>query len=110
MATVRRFFPALVGILWTVALGAQTPDGTITGRVVDDATHAPLAGVSVFIEGTRRGTVTGSDGSFRLSGVPAGNQAVRARQIGYTPQVRNVSVGTGATVTADFSLVASPSQ
>ena len=45
-----------------------------------------------------------------MSGVPAGNQAVRARQIGYTPQVRNVSVGTGATATADFSLVASPSQ
>jgi TonB-linked SusC/RagA family outer membrane protein len=110
MATVRRFLPALVGILWTVGLGAQTPAGTITGRVVDDATHAPLAGVSVFIEGTRRGTVTGSDGSFRLSGVPAGNQAVRARQIGYTPQLRNVSVGTGATATADFSLVASPSQ
>jgi TonB-linked SusC/RagA family outer membrane protein len=107
MATLRYVLPALVGVLWTGALGAQTPGGTITGRVVDSATHEPLSGVTVLIEGTKRGTVTGGDGNFRLSGVPEGNQGVRARRIGYNSQLRTVAVGTGATVTADFALVAS---
>jgi TonB-linked SusC/RagA family outer membrane protein len=107
MASPRYLFPALFGVLLTGALGAQTPGGTITGRVVDSATHQPLAGVTVLVEGTKRGTATGSDGRFRLSGVPEGTQGVRARRIGYDSQLRNVVVGTGATATVDFALVAS---
>jgi TonB-linked SusC/RagA family outer membrane protein len=109
MATVRYLFPALAGVLWTVALGAQAPSGTITGRVVDSATHQPLAGVALSVEGTRRGTVTAGDGSFRLSDVAAGAQSVRARRLGYIPQVRSIVVGAGATATLDFALVASAS-
>jgi TonB-linked SusC/RagA family outer membrane protein len=109
MATVRSFFPALVGILWTAALGAQTPGGTVTGRVVDSTSHQPLAGVTISVEGTTRGTATQSDGTFRLSGVPAGSQMLRARRIGYNPQLRSVAVGTGATASVDFALVPSAS-
>jgi len=109
MATVRYFFPALVGMLWTAALGAQTPSGTITGRVVDSTTRQPLAGVTVSVEGTARGTATESDGTFRLSGVPEGTQVIRARRIGYNPQLRTVSVGTGATASVEFALVPSAS-
>ncbi|HYN80148.1 MAG TPA: TonB-dependent receptor [Gemmatimonadaceae bacterium] len=109
MATVRYFFPTLIGLLSTVALGAQTPGGTITGRVVDNTTQQPLTGVTVSIEGTTRGTATQSDGTFRISNVPEGNQVLRARRIGYVPMLRNVAVGTGATATVDFSLVPSPS-
>ncbi|HZK79220.1 MAG TPA: SusC/RagA family TonB-linked outer membrane protein, partial [Gemmatimonadaceae bacterium] len=105
MTSVRSFFPAIIGVLWSVALGAQTPAGTVSGRVIDSTTQKPLSGVSVTVVGTTRGTITGSDGSFRLGDVPAGNRAIRARQIGYTPQVRNVSVGTGATTTVQFALV-----
>lgn len=109
MATVRYFFPALVGILWTAALGAQTPGGTVTGRVVDSTSHQPLAGVTISVEGTTRGTATQSDGTFRLNGVPAGSQILRARRIGYNPQLRTVAVGTGATASVDFALVPSAS-
>jgi TonB-linked SusC/RagA family outer membrane protein len=109
MVSVRYFFPALVGLLWTAALGAQTPSGTITGRVVDSTTHQPLAGVTVSVEGTTRGTATESDGTFRLSGVPQGNQVIRARRIGYNPQLRSVAVGTGATASVDFALMPSAS-
>jgi len=109
MAIARHVFPALIGMLWTVALGAQTPAGTITGRVVDSATQQPLAGVTVLIEGTARGTQTGSDGSFRLSNVPSGTQSVRARRIGYNTQLRSVDVGAGATANVLFSLVPSAS-
>jgi len=109
MANVRYFLPALIGMLSAVAVGAQTPGGTITGRVVDSATHQPLAGVTVSVEGTTRGTATQSDGTFRLSGVPAGSQIIRARRIGYNPQLRNVAVGSGASAAVDFALVPSAS-
>ncbi len=109
MAIARYLFPAVIGMLWTVALGAQAPGGTITGRVVDSTTQQPLAGVTVLLEGTTRGTVTGNDGSFRLSDVPAGPRSVRARRIGYNTQLRTVNVGSGATATVSFALVASAS-
>jgi TonB-linked SusC/RagA family outer membrane protein len=109
MATVRHFLPALAGIFCCATLSAQTPGGTIAGRVIDSSTQQPLTGVSVLVEGTNRGTVTGSDGTYRLSGVPAGNRDIRARRIGYQSQVRTVPVGSGATATVDFTLVSSPS-
>ena len=109
MATVRYFLPALAGVFCSVALGAQSPGGTIAGRVIDSANQQPLAGVSVIVEGTTRGTVTGSDGTFRLNGVPEGAQGIRARRIGYQSQLRNITIGAGATVSVDFSLVATAS-
>src|SRR5688572_1747669 len=109
MAAVRYFLPALVGtVLWASALGAQAT-GTISGRVVDSAGAQPLTGVTVIIEGTQRGAVTGADGTFRISGVPAGTASVRARRIGYISQVRPVAVGSGATADVQFALAASAS-
>lgn len=109
MAIPRYFFPAVLAILWTTALGAQGPSGTISGTVTDSATQQPLSGVTILIEGTNRGTMTGADGGFRLSSVPAGSRSVRARRIGYNTQVRTIDVGSGATATVNFALAASPS-
>src|SRR5713101_7697136 len=97
MAAVRRLTLALVvGLLVSTRLGAQTPvppTGTITGRVLDAGTQQPVADVSVFVEGTRRGAVTAADGSFTIGGVPSGSQTVRARRIGFgAPNGGSVSV------------------
>ena len=106
MAAFRYFLPALVGsLLWAGSLGAQAQTATITGRVVDSTTQQPLGGVTVLVDGTQRGTVTSSDGTFRLSGAPTGTLNLRARRIGYNVQVRPIAVGAGATATIQFSLV-----
>ena len=108
MAVVRRFTLALlVGLLWSTSLGAQNPvppSGTITGRVVDADTQQGVPDVSVFVEGTRRGAVTGADGSFTIGGVPAGSQTVRARRIGYGAPVQTVNVPNGGSVSAIFAM------
>jgi iron complex outermembrane receptor protein len=108
MAVVRRFTLALlVGLLWSMRLGAQNPvppSGTITGRVVDADTQAGVPDVSVIVEGTRRGAVTGADGTFTIGGVPAGAQTVRARRIGYGAPVQTVNVPNGGSVTAIFAM------
>ena len=85
MAVVRRLVLALLfGLILPNLAGAQNPvppTGTITGRVVDAATQQPVPDVTVFVEGTRRGAVTGPDGTFSIGGVPSGSQTVRARHI-----------------------------
>jgi TonB-dependent starch-binding outer membrane protein SusC len=108
MAVVRRFSLALVvGLLLANQLGAQTPvppTGTITGRVVDAVTQQPVADVSVFVEGTRRGAVSGPDGTFTIGGVPSGSQTVRARRIGFSAPVQIVTVPTSGSVAVVFAL------
>ena len=108
MAVVRRFTLALlVGLIWSTSLGAQNPvppSGTITGRVVDADTQQGVPDVSVFVEGTRRGAVTGADGTFTIGGVPAGAQTVRARRIGYGAPVQTVNVPNGGSVSAIFAM------
>jgi len=108
MEVVRRLILALaVGLIWPTLSSAQNPvppTGTITGRVVEAGTQAPVADVSVFVDGTRRGAVSGADGTFTIGGVPAGSQTVRARRIGFAAPVQIVAVPNGGSVSVVFSL------
>lgn len=104
MRLVRHLVPVLVGsMFWAVQLGAQDA-GSITGRVVDGTTQQPLAEVNVLIEGTQRGTLTRNDGSFTLSGVPAGSYRLRLTRIGYGPLRQDVTLAAGATETVQLTL------
>ncbi|HEV7837045.1 MAG TPA: carboxypeptidase-like regulatory domain-containing protein, partial [Gemmatimonadaceae bacterium] len=108
MAFVRRFIIALVvGLLWAARSSAQNPvppTGTISGRVVDATTQQPVSDVNVIVEGTRRGAVSGPDGTFTIVGVPAGSQTIRARRIGFSAPVQIVVVPTSGSVTVVFPL------
>ena len=89
MAVARRFFFGLVAsLILTVQLSAQAPTGSIKGKVVDSTTRQPLPDATVSIPGTRRGAVTGEDGTFLITSVPAGVQRVRASRIGHAPHQR----------------------
>jgi iron complex outermembrane receptor protein len=108
MAVVRRLTLALaVGLLLPALSSAQTPvppTGSITGRVVEAGTQTPVSDVSVVVDGTRRGAVTGADGTFTIGGVPSGSQTVRARRIGFSAPVQIVAVPNGGSVSVIFSL------
>ena len=105
MALVRYVIPALVGgMFWALPLGAQEPTGTITGRAIDTTSQQPLSGVGIQVARTDRSTLTAQDGSFQLTGVPAGIQQVRASRIGYVVQQQQVTVTGGATVSVEFAL------
>jgi iron complex outermembrane receptor protein len=83
-------------------LGAQQPDGTIRGRVTDDATQQPLSGVTVTV-GSRR-VLTPADGHYLITGVPTGTDTLRTRLIGYASAARPVTVAGGDTVVVDLGL------
>ena len=91
-----------LGVSGASGLAAQT--GAVTGVVTDATTGQPLDGARVGIAGTRTSGLTDSDGRYLLGGVPAGAQTVKVVIIGYGTREREVTVATGSTLVADFSL------
>ena len=101
---------AIVAIaLVPAGLQAQA-DGTITGVVIDQATQRPVQEAQVVVVGTQRGAMTDQQGRFSIPGVPPGTYEIRARRVGYAPIVQRVTVSSGQTETANFSLATSATQ
>lgn len=81
---------AIVAVLLLMVVGtgtvlAQQSGKTITGKVLDE-NNQPMPGVTIIVDGTTNGTMTGSDGTFTLGGVPSGATVI-VSCIGYTDQV-----------------------
>ncbi|GIV80399.1 MAG: TonB-dependent receptor [Litorilinea sp.] len=95
----------LVGCLAPVVAWAQT--GQVQGHVLDEAA-LPLAGVNVYVEGTALGAATAADGSFTIAGVPAGEQVLVARMLGFAPARQTVVVPAGAATEVTFTLIEQP--
>ncbi|MEP6692016.1 MAG: carboxypeptidase-like regulatory domain-containing protein, partial [Gemmatimonadaceae bacterium] len=87
---------------WLAAQAVQ--EGSITGRIVDRVTQAPIVAAQVTVVGTSRGTATGEDGRFRIAGLKPGAIIVRALRIGYQAEARRGVVVAGQAVTIDFTL------
>lgn len=61
--------------------GAAT--GTVTGRVVDPATGAPVVGAVVRLPDLERRTISGVDGMFTLVGIPVGEHGAMISRLGH---------------------------
>ena len=105
---------ALLGVRPLAAqAGSEPGDGDRVGRasgtsmvlgVVRDTAGRPLAGVHVSAVGTRYAVYTNGDGRFALPPVPAGAQMVRARRIGYSPEIATMALAAGDTADLEFTL------
>ena len=87
-----------------LAARADAQSGRISGVVTDANGGIPLSGVTITVAGVRGSTVTRADGRYVFVGAPTGTQRVRATRIGYAPGEDTVSVSSGGSATADFSL------
>jgi len=80
------FLLALVGMLTAGAVPAGPPEaggGTdFTGRIHDAASGVPVEGAQVIVRGSRLGTRTTADGSFRVMSLPA-SLAVREVEVSH---------------------------
>lgn len=105
-------FGRILCALSTVALAfgpvtaTAQAQGAISGQVRDRVTQQPLSDVQVVIVGSQRGARSDAQGRYRIVNVAPGSYQVRALRLGYEAQVRPVTVGLGATATADFTLAA----
>lgn len=78
--------PTLVGFiacLCTFFVQAQTK--TISGKVTDSKDGSPMVGASVTVKGSKTGTQTGSDGTFKI-GVPASATTLVISSVGFGSQ------------------------
>ena len=99
---------ALAGVLLATsavhALQAQGATGTVRGTVTDSSTGRPVAGVQMTVAGGAARASTAENGSYQLTGVPAGRVTVRAQRLGYAAFQRTVDLTAGGTVTVDIRL------
>jgi hypothetical protein len=63
------------------------PANYIKGKVVQATDGQPVAGASVFVSNSTRGTVSNADGTFELTEVPIGNHEVVISSIGFVTLV-----------------------
>jgi TonB-dependent starch-binding outer membrane protein SusC len=97
-------------ILWCGLLSLAASDlrgqdaGTITGRVVNEATKAPVNSAYVQLVGTRIGTLTNAEGRFQLVNVPEGEYQVRVELVGMRSVSQRITVRAGTAVQLEFAL------
>ncbi len=86
---------------------AQAPVGTISGVVADESgAVVPNASVKIRNKATdaQRDLISGSDGTFSAPALPAGVYEVRVEMKGFRTVIREATVETGLTTTADIRL------
>jgi len=103
-----RAFLVLCGLAGGVSAVARAQQGTVAGRVTDQASGQPLAGARVTVVGTSLVTRANADGRYALSRVPGGQVTVQATLIGYAAASRSTTVVPGETATADLVLALAP--
>jgi hypothetical protein len=72
--------------------------------VARDTGAFPIEGVELSIVTLKRRVFAGVDGTFRFDNIQPGEYAVRARKVGYAPQVRTVNVDEDGGV-SEFALL-----
>ncbi len=98
----------LGGFVGGVSAVARAQQGTVAGRVTDQANGQPLAGARVTVMGTSLIAQTNADGRYTLSRVPGGQLTVRASAVGFGAASRVVTVSSGETAVVDLALALSP--
>src|SRR5919197_963481 len=95
-------------LFWLVALAAAGPlEGQATGQItgtVKNSDGQPTAAATVMVRGTRISGVTGPDGRYTLSEVPAGSYTVVAALIGYGFATATATVDPGQVTQLDLTL------
>ena len=103
----RRFFftsaLVLAGLISAASATSAQSTATLTGRITDRQSGQPLSGAHISVPGTAQGTVSRSDGTYRLA-LPAGRHPIFVNYLGYAPRRDTVNVTAGATVTGDYAL------
>jgi len=89
---------------------AWAQQGTITGTITEAETGSALPGATVQVPDEGTGAAADSDGQYRITGVPAGEQTVRVTFVGYQSTERTINVPAGGTVRANFQLQSTASE
>ena len=98
---LRFLFPLVLFIFTSLFTSAQT--GTLKGTV-KDASGTPVAGASILLDGTQKGTTTNATGNYTLQ-VSPGNYTLVISYVGSLTQRFPVSVSPNSTIETNADMV-----
>lgn len=100
-------FIVLVLVLVTLGLisYSRAQSGIISGEVVDAYDGFSLPGASLYIEDSKRYTISDQNGNYQFLDVPEGTYKVYVKYIGYNTEFGEVTVEEGKTAILDFQLI-----
>lgn len=80
-------------LLLSLRVFSQT--GSISGKIIDEETGEPLTGATVIVAKTTLGSISDLKGIYKISNVPAGNQLVQVKYVGFEDFEIQVLVKSG---------------
>ncbi len=78
--------------------------GVLRGNVLADSSERPIAGAEISVPALKLAARADSLGRFRFAAVPAGEQLVSVRQLGFEPLSAVLTMRAGDSVDTDFLL------
>lgn len=81
---------------------AQKSDANVFGDVKSNGEHLPF--VTIFIEGTSKGTSTDATGHYMLVNLPEGTHVLIAKYIGYTTAKKTITLVKGQSLEVNFEM------
>lgn len=88
-----------------VPFSLQAQVGQIVGTITHGDTGQPMSAVQLSVAGTGLGVVSGADGTFTISNVPAGTHTVQAQRLGFQVlRQEDVTVTAGQSTTLNLVL------
>lgn len=95
---------AIAALVISPVFAQSTATGTVTGRIINEATGEYLRNANVSVAGTNISTVAEAGGYYRLAGVPAGSARIIVSYTGLDTKEVPVEVVAGQAVTQDVGL------
>ena len=84
---------------------AQTSNGTLAGKIVDESNGEIIFGARIVVDGTSKGAITDIDGYFTVPNVPEGSYTLVITALGYaSKKIENTVIKAGTTVTINTTL------
>lgn len=87
------------------SLKVFSQDAKVEGKITDSRTSQPIAGASVNVDNTTKGTISGMDGNFTLSLSSGASHIITVSFVGYqTKEISDITVTPGQIVTLNVVL------
>lgn len=77
----------------------------IKGKISEVKSGEKLIGSSIYIKELKKGTTSGSDGSYIINNVPKGNYTLICSYVSYTTIEKKISVRDNDNLTLNFSMI-----
>lgn len=89
-----------------IPLALAPTSSTLSGTVVDGATHLPVSGATVGVQGQGTPALTGADGKYSIGGLSGSVFTLNVTAAGYLSQSRSITLTQVGAIVVDVALQA----